>query len=217
MTEYPNARSLADEAYDTVEEHIVSLRLAPGSVISEATLAERIGIGRTPLREALQRLAQGRLIQVLPRRGMIVSEIDLVDFLGLLETRGVLDRLIVGGASRRATSGERDQLWAAAGAMQAASNSGDVHRFMKADREADRILEQAARNPYAANAVAPLHTHCRRFWNQYRETGDVGRSAQLHGLMLEAVVTGDDSAAVKASDALVGYLERLTRSILETA
>ncbi len=217
MTVSPDPKSLADQAYEALEAEIVSLRLAPGSIISEAWLAETVGIGRTPLREALQRLAAGRLIQVLPRRGMIVSEVDLVDFLGLLETRGALDRLIVGGAARRATAGERDQLWAAAGAMQAASGSGDVHRFMQADREADRILEQAAHNPYAAGAAAPLHTHCRRFWMRYRETGDVGRSAQLHGLMLEAVVTGDDTAAVRASDALVGYLERLTRTILENA
>lgn len=217
MKTHGQLESLADRAYDAVEREIVSLRLEPGMVISEASVAESTGIGRTPLREALQRLAAGRLIQVLPRRGMIVSEIDLVDFLALLETRGALDRLIVAGAARRATSDERDQLWSTADAMHAASDSGDVHRFMQADREADRILEQAARNPYAAIAAAPLHTHCRRFWMRYKETGDVGRSAQLHGLMLEAVVTGDETAAVRASDALVGYLERLTRSILERA
>jgi DNA-binding GntR family transcriptional regulator len=209
--------TLADRAYAAVEEALVTLRLAPGSVLSEAVLAESIGIGRTPLREALQRLATARLIHVLPRRGMIVAEINLVDFLALLETRRVLDRLVVGGAARRATSSERSDIRSAAEAMERASASGDVEAFLRADRMADQVLEAAAGNPYAVRAAAPLHTHCRRFWVRYREDGDVGRSAQLHGLMLEAVVQGDESAATRASDALVGYLEQLTRSLLEKA
>ena len=211
------SQSLADLAYEAVEAEIVSLRLEPGAVISEAALAESVGIGRTPTREALQRLAAGRLIHVLPRRGMIVAELDLVDFLALLETRRALDRLIVQGAARRATTEERDELRRIARDMEDASESGDVRAFMRADREADQVLEQAARNPYAARAVAPLHTHCRRFWMRYRETGDVARSAMLHGLMLEAVTAGDEEAAGRASDALVDYLDRLTRTILETA
>jgi DNA-binding GntR family transcriptional regulator len=101
--------------------------------------------------------------------------------------------------------------------MERASASGDVEAFLRADRMADQVLEAAAGNPYAARAAAPLHTHCRRFWVRYREDGDVSRSAQLHGLMLEAVVQGDESAATRASDALVGYLEQLTRSLLEKA
>lgn len=217
MTPAAGDRTLADQAFEVVEEQIVTLRLAPGSVLSEARLAEAVGIGRTPLREALQRLAAARLVHVLPRRGVIVADIDLVDFLSLLETRRVLDRLIVGAAARKAGTTERGRLHAVARAMQAASESGDTAAFMRADREADTLLEQAARNPYAARAAAPLHAHCRRFWMRYRDAGDVARSALLHGLMLEAVTEGDEAAATRASDALVGYLEQLTRTILEQA
>ena len=101
--------------------------------------------------------------------------------------------------------------------MRIASVSGDLNAFMRADRLADSVLDHAARNPYASRAAAPLHAHCRRFWMRYREDGDVGRSAQLHGLMLQAVVEGDETAATRASDALVDYLDQLTRSILELA
>ena len=146
---------------------------------------------------------------------MIIADIDLVDFLALLDTRRVLDRLIVGTAARRASSDQRLSLRAAAEAMHQASDSGNVEWFMRADRLADSVLERAARNPYAIRAATPLHAHCRRFWMQFREDGDVGRSALLHGLMLEAVIEGDEAAAVRASDALVAYLEQLTRSILE--
>lgn len=214
ISEAPD-HTLAERAYAEAESLIVSLALAPGTVFSEASLAESMGVGRTPLREALQRLAAARLVTVLPRRGIVVAEIDLVDFLTLLDTRRALDRLIVAGAARRATRIEREAVRDAARAMQNASDSGDIDAFMRADREADAVLGEAARNPYAVRAAAPLHAHCRRFWMRYREEGDVARSAQLHGLMLQAVVEGDEDAAVRASDALVGYLERLTRTILE--
>ena len=67
------AQSLTDRAYADIEEMIVFLKLAPGSAISEAELSGHLGIGRTPIREALQRLARERLVQILPRRGIIVS------------------------------------------------------------------------------------------------------------------------------------------------
>ena len=87
-------QSLADRAYDRLEEMIATLELRPGSIVTEGELVERLGIGRTPLREAVQRLAAQRLVTTLPRRGLVVSEVNLTDHLGVLETRRVLDRLI---------------------------------------------------------------------------------------------------------------------------
>jgi DNA-binding GntR family transcriptional regulator len=86
---------------------IVFLKLAPGSAISEAELSGHLGIGRTPIREALQRLARERLVQILPRRGIIVSPIDIAAQLRLLEVRRELERLIARSAARRATDDER--------------------------------------------------------------------------------------------------------------
>ena len=79
--------SLAEKAYDRVEEMIVTLELEPGSVFSEVELSKRIEIGRTPLREALQRLSADRLVKTMPRRGMVVTEINIREQLALLETR----------------------------------------------------------------------------------------------------------------------------------
>ena len=95
--------SLADQAYNLVERMIVTLELIPGAVFSESELSEQIGIGRTPLREALQRLASDRLVVALPRRGMMVTDIHVTEYLALLDTRRVLDRLIVVRACRRST------------------------------------------------------------------------------------------------------------------
>ena len=94
-------RSLTDEAYAQLEELIVTLQLRPGVAVSEAALSERLGIGRTPIREALQRLAREHLIVVLPQRGNLVSQIDVRKQLRLLETRREVERLIARCAARR--------------------------------------------------------------------------------------------------------------------
>ena len=88
---------------------IVRLELAPGSAVSEAMLSSRLGIGRTPIREALQRLARERLVRILPRRGVIVSEIDVKSQLRLLEVRREIERLMARAAARRASADERGQ------------------------------------------------------------------------------------------------------------
>ncbi|MEY3663911.1 MAG: HTH-type transcriptional repressor RspR [Pseudomonadota bacterium] len=99
--------SLTDQAYTLLEEMIVRLQLPPGSAVSEAMLSAQLGIGRTPIREALHRLARDRLVQILPRRGVIVSSIDVVSQLRLLEVRREIDRLSARAAARRSARSSR--------------------------------------------------------------------------------------------------------------
>ncbi len=84
--------SLTDRAYGELEERIVTLQLEPGAVLSETTLAQQLGFGRTPVREALQRLAREGLVVIFPRRGILVSEIDVKRQLALLEVRRERER-----------------------------------------------------------------------------------------------------------------------------
>ncbi len=207
--------SLAGRAYAELEEMIATLELAPGSIVTEGELAERLGIGRTPLREAIQRLAAIGLVTTLPRRGMIISEVNITDHLGVLETRRVLDRLIASGAARRATPGQRSDLHTFADRMNRAAAAGDLTGFMHLDQEFDHLLLAASHNPAAAQAIAPLHIHCRRFWYLYRHQGDLQRSAQLHKELIDAVVEADEQRAALTSDALMNYLEDFTRSAFE--
>src|SRR5579871_3949643 len=127
--------SLTEKAYRLIEELIVTLQIPPGSVVSEALLSARLGIGRTPIREALQRLARERLVVVLPRRGIMVSEINVRTQLRLLEVRRELERLIARSAARRADDAQRRQFRAIADAMGAAARSNDDITFMRSDRE----------------------------------------------------------------------------------
>jgi len=209
--------SLADEAYMRLEEMIVTLDLPPGSVFSEADLSRKVRIGRTPLREALQRLQAQRLATTLPRRGVVVSDINIVDYLALLETRRVLDRLVATKAARRATPDQRKALAQTAKAMSVAAERGDMSEFMRLDTCFDRLVESASRSAFALQASVPLHAHCRRFWYLYRHNGDLKRAAELHAAMMHAVAAADEDAAGAASDALVDYLEEFARSALDIA
>ena len=125
--------SLTDQAYRRLEELIVTLQLAPGSVVSESALSKRLGIGRTPIREALQRLARERLVVVLPRRGIMVSDINVSTQLRLLEARRELERLIARRAARRASDAERQRFREIADGMTEAAHKDDHIAFLRLD------------------------------------------------------------------------------------
>lgn len=209
------ASTLSEKAYGILEEMIVTLKLDPGSVISETQLSRAIKIGRTPMREALQRLAGEGLVATLPRRGLIVSEINITQQLALLETRRVLDRLVVCRAARRASDSQREALKVCAAEMENAARGKDLTDFMRLDREFDDIVESASRNAFAVRALAPLHVHCRRFWYMYHHNGDLTHSAALHVQVILAVAEADEETAATSADRLIDYLEEFTRSAFD--
>ena len=103
--------SLTEQAYRQIEERIVTLRLEPGEVLSEASLSLELGIGRTPIREALQRLAREGLVNILPRRGILVSDINVRNQLELLAVRREVERLMARLCAVRASQEERKPLF----------------------------------------------------------------------------------------------------------
>ena len=104
------AASFADRAYYAIRELIVTLELPPGAVVREPELTERLGIGRTPVREALRRLAQERLVEVFPRRGMFVTKVDVRDLARLCEVRVALEPEAARLAAERATQADLAEL-----------------------------------------------------------------------------------------------------------
>jgi len=207
------ADSLTEKAYRQIEELIVTLQIAPGAVVSEASLSERLAIGRTPIREALQRLARERLVVVLPRRGIMVSEINVRTQLRLLEVRRELERLIARSAARRASDGQRRRLREVADAMAQAARGNDDITFMRSDRELNLLALEAARNEFATGAMALMHGLSRRFWYiHYKEVADLPLSARLHAELALAIAGGDADQAAAASDRLLDYIEAFTRA-----
>jgi DNA-binding GntR family transcriptional regulator len=213
VLDFAPAQSLTDRAYAAIEEMIVTLRLAPGSAVSESELSAHLGIGRTPIREALQRLARERLVSIFPRRGIIVTEINVASQLRLLEVRRELERLIARSAARRATDDERERFRALAAAFEAAAKANDDVTFMRIDRDFNVLCSAASHNEFAAGAMSLMHSLSRRFWYlHYKQAADMPLTAKLHADIARAIAAGDEERAAKASDRLLNLIEKFTRS-----
>jgi DNA-binding GntR family transcriptional regulator len=205
--------SLSERAYRRLEEMIVTLQLAPGSVVSETALSKRLGIGRTPIREALQQLARERLVVVLPRRGIMVSEVNVRTQLRLLEARRELERVIARRAARRATDAERARFRDIADGMQAAARKNDDMAFLRLDHEFNGLTLQAARNEFAAGAMTLMQGLSRRFWYiHHKEVADMPQTARLHADIARAIAAGNEAEAGQASDKLIDYVEECARA-----
>ena len=191
---------------------IVTLQVAPGASVSEQELAGRLGMGRTPIREALQRLAREGLVSVLPRRGILVTGIDVGRQLRLLEVRRELERLIARSAARRATDAEREAFRAVADAFERAAKVNDDKAFMRIDREFNSLCSAASHNEFAAGAMQLMHSLSRRFWYiHYKQAADMPLTATLHADIARAVAAGDAQGAAQASDKLLDGIEKFTR------
>jgi DNA-binding GntR family transcriptional regulator len=205
--------TLTEQAYNRLEEMIVTLTLAPGTVLAEQALSTELGIGRTPIREALQRLAREGLVLVLPRKAIIVTETDPRRQLLVLEVRREVERLLARASAQRATDAERERFQAIADGMEAAARTNDDIAFIRLDRELNALLAQAAHNEYAARAIRSLNGHSRRFWYlHYKQAADLPKCALLHADEARAVAKGNPARAMAASDKLMDYVESFTRA-----
>jgi len=212
LTESANG-SRTDHAYRQIEELIVTLQLQPGQVISESDLIEELGIGRTPIREALQRLAFEGLVVIMPRRGVLVSEINHAKQLALLELRREVERLIARNAARRSTEAERTEFAALSHELGVAAEANDDVHFMRLDLQFNRMTVEASRNEYAARTMQLIQGLARRFWyRHYQEALDLKRCALLHKAVAAAIANADEEAASAASDELVDYMAEFTRA-----
>jgi DNA-binding GntR family transcriptional regulator len=209
--------SLTGRAYREIEEQIVTLRLQPGQVLSESTLAKYLNIGRTPVREALQQLAREGLVTILPRRGVIVSEINVRNQLELLRVRREVERLMSRLAAERASRDETAHFSALAAAIEKSAGEGDGIAFMRLDREFNLLLAAACRNDFARRTMGLMQGLSRRFWYvHYKEVRDLPLCARLHADLASAVASRDPEAAAAACDSLIDYMEGFTRSSLDS-
>ena len=205
--------SLTNRAYRELEEMIVTLRLEPSTVLSETALAERLEIGRTPIREALQRLAREGLVVILPRKGILVSEINPKKQLLLLEVRREIERLLARTGALRRSEQERQQFIKIADGMEKAALENDDISFMRYDNALNSLIAVAGRNEYADRAIGLIHGLSRRFWYvHYKEAADMPLAARLHANLARRISDGDSVGAAEACDRLIDYVETFTRA-----
>lgn len=210
--ESEDSESQTTQAYNVIEEMIVTLDLPPGASVSEATLSARTGFGRMPIRMALKRLEHQGLITSLPRKGVFIRQLRVEDQLAVLEARRPVERMLACKAARMATKAQRDSLRFCVDCMVQAAIAGDLHRYLHFDQECDRIIYETARNPFATDFVTLLYAHSRRFWVAHSQASDWMRVAQLHSDMMNAVADGDEDRTAATLDALVDFLEAFCRT-----
>lgn len=210
-------RLLTDVAFFRIEQMIVTRQLPPGHMVSEVQLAADLGMGRTPVREALQRLRQLGFVEMRPRRGTSICNVDMRQQLELLEVRQPLEELIIRCAASRATAAERLELKGLAKQIRAAAKRKDVDEYFQVNRAIHEAEVRAAHNAMLSHTMQAIHAQSRRFWYQTVEQADAfADAAKFHACVLEGIANGKVEEAITASGELIVLLDRLTRSALDS-
>lgn len=196
----------AARAYRALEGQIVTLKLTPGSVVNESYLLELLGFGRTPTREAVQRLAWEGLIEIRPRSGLMIAPLVASDWLRVIDAR-VGPEIVLARSAARFLTPETSKLFDdAARQIKAAVETSDAQTFLNADKTLDEALAGAGDNPFAARIVAPLQTHSRRFWYRFHHETGLTESARHHLDIIAAVLSRDEDRADDMTRRLMAML-----------
>ncbi len=208
--------TLPELAYAQLEEWICTVQLEPGEVLSEIDIANRLNIGRTPVREALQKLASEGLVVILPRRGVLVSEINVGRQLELIEVRRVLEKFMVESAASRAGQAERDQLFALADDIEKAEQGNNAEQFLDLEQQFNRVLTEACRNRFASKTMTLLNGQSRQFWNYYyKDVLDLKKCAAIYAELARFIAKGNTQEASRMCDSLIDYIDEFTHATLK--
>src|SRR3977135_2905886 len=139
---------LAERAYRELRDRLVTLRIPPGAPIDEDQLGEELEMGRTPVREAIKRLALENLVTVFPRRGTFASEINITDLAHISDVRAQLEGHAAYRAAERITDAQRVELEELLVELSSSAGSDDVVALMALDANVHRFIYRAAGNPY---------------------------------------------------------------------
>jgi DNA-binding GntR family transcriptional regulator len=215
--EAESAASLSEKAHVILEEMIVTLRLPPGSTWSESSLCERIGIGRTPVREALQRLALEQLVQIVPRYGVIVTEILVPEQFMVVEIRRALEPVIASRAARRSSPRERVRIADLRRKLMDVTATADVEDYLRRQLATRRFVVACTRNKFLAASLTTIDALSRRFFFAYQtEPRQLESVARLDADVLQAIVTDNEHEAAAAASRLVDHVEEFTRAAIDS-
>lgn len=184
---------LSEQAFQAIRRMIVTLDLAPGAVVREDRLQQQLGLGRTPIREALQRLVRDQFVTIIPRRGMFVSNIDVSELSTLYETRATLEPYVMRLASARG----RDEDWAAmAAALAKATPTSTADELLAIDRTCREIVWTAAGNRFLTATLDMLYAQSDRLWHLYlNDVAALDEVIDEHRAIHAALVAGDGERA----------------------
>src|SRR5437879_10019094 len=156
-------RSQSEAAYFLIRDRILSLALPPGSLVHEAQLRQELSIGRTPIREALQRLGHEKLVRSVPNRGTFVTDVNITDLARITEVRVVLEGHAARLAAERSGAGDLEAIADLLERLDAAELT-NPRALMQPDREIHRQISRSARNPLLDNTLERYFNLSLRLW-----------------------------------------------------
>ena len=215
MTKHAQAVPLSQQAYEQIKHMIVTLKLAPGSVIDEAQLQDELQLGRTPIREALKRLALESLVSIVPRRGIFVTNIGINDLQRLLEVRLELETLATRLAAQRGTAEHwqrMEQLVVEPLVLDGDSDSD----MIRVDEAFHEIIYEAADNRFLHEAITVLLSLNERLWYFFLpDIGGFERTNHDHRLIWQSLEAGNgEQAAEQMKQHMLSSLDKLRASVL---
>jgi DNA-binding GntR family transcriptional regulator len=213
--EAADARSLSDRAYYRIRELIVSLTLPPGSILNERELMHELGLGRTPVREALRTLAREQLVDVYPRRGIFVSGVDVGDLAGLSEVRLALESAGARLAAERALPEDRERCSDLLDELETAANEHDERALIELDQRIHRHVYACTHNLFLARTLEEYYVLTLRIW--FLALDRVARledAVREHRELLRAIRDRDPDTAEKVMRRHVTGFERAIRDVL---
>ena len=209
-----SARSQSEAAYLRIRDRIVSLDMAPGSVVEEARLREELEIGRTPIREALQRLALENLVKSIPHRGTFVTDVNITDLARITEVRVVLESHAARLAAERIAASDRPAIQELLRVLEA-GGATDQKELMRLDQRIHRQIYRAARNSFLENTLERYLNLSLRLWYLVLDHEVRLREAVVeHVELLRAVLAGDGTRAEDSMRRHVTGFEREIRKVL---
>jgi DNA-binding GntR family transcriptional regulator len=206
---------LADRAYNDLRDRIVTLRIAPGAPIDEDVLGSELGIGRTPVREAIKRLALENLVTVFPRRGTFASEINITDLADISDVRMQLEGHAAYRAAQRITPAQRGALQDLQDELDRSRGSDDIGALMALDTRVHRFIHRCAGNPYLEDSLGRYFNLSLRIWYLVLDRlPHLFARVHEHGDLLRAIADGDADGARAIIAEHIETFEREIRAVL---
>jgi DNA-binding GntR family transcriptional regulator len=213
------AESLADQAYLRLREEIIRVELPPGTVLREEDLTRRLGMGRTPVRAAIQRLRGDGFITVLPRRGTLVSEINITDLAGIYEVRTKMESWASRLAAERARAPDRAEAGELIAQLEALRPETGHEELLELDRRIHRFVYRCAKNDFLAETLDQYHNLSLRIlhvaMSRYPSlTPRLDEVVHQQRRLLEAVRSGDADGAEQVAIEHITTFERAIRDVI---
>jgi len=211
----PRRELLADRAYAHLRDRIVTLGIPPGAPIDEDQLGSELGIGRTPVREAIKRLALENLVTVFPRRGTFASEINITDLADISDVRGQIEGHAAYRAAERITPARRVELEALLSELVASRGSSDTGALMALDTRVHRFVHGCADNPYLEDTLARFFNLSLRIWYLVLDRlPHLLARVHEHEELLRAIADGEAERARAIITEHIEIFEREIRAVL---